>query len=326
MSWAGKVTCATVALSGLVWNDVRQLQLNAPQPQGHVDIEDVAFFATPDAQWIFAPIMRFEMLPPAPVMMPLSALDEIELPRVLHAPPVFLDRFKSLDEARLWAVSDGWSNGAWTANDWRRRQVQTGEDGLSIILSQSQRGADQPFASGELQSRELYRYGYFEARLRMPRGSGLVGGVFTFTRPEGRESWYEIDMEVLGRDTRRLELTYFSAGRETKHVIQLPFDAADGFHTYAFDWQPESIRWFVDGQLVHEARGPDVEAMTAEQRFIVNLWNSEQLAAWVGPLETAGGPWTMTVSCVAHAEAYTGQPLCAAAETPIPIRMTVPAG
>jgi endo-1,3-1,4-beta-glycanase ExoK len=314
MSWAGKVTFAVVAIGGMVWHDVRTLQLNAPQRRGVVDIETAlnpAVTSLETADLLSTVVLPIETLSlGAVVTVPLTPLDEIDLPRLLHAPPVFVDNFERLDDARLWAVSDGWSNGAWTANDWRRRQLQTGEDGLSITLAPNREGAEQPYASGEIATRESFRYGYFEARLRMPRGSGLVGGVFTFARPEGRESWYEIDLELLGRDTRRLELTYFTAGRETKHVIQLPFDAADDFHTYAFDWQPTYIRWYVDGQLVHESRGADVEALNRDQRFIVNLWNSEQLAPWVGPIDANGGPWTMALSCVAHADGYTGAPIC----------------
>jgi beta-glucanase (GH16 family) len=223
---------------------------------------------------------------------------------------VFLDRFNSLDEAQLWAVSDGWSNGSWTANDWRRRQLRTGAEGLEITLAARRNGGAHPYASGEVSTHQTYRYGYFEARLRMPRGSGLVGGVFTFTRDGGAATWNEIDMEILGRDTRSIELSYVVRGTIIKQVLPLPFDAADGFHTYAFDWRPDVIRWYVDDELLHESREADVTRLNQPQRFILNLWNSEELQAWVGPIAHDSGPWTMTVSCVAHASEYPGRSLC----------------
>jgi beta-glucanase (GH16 family) len=90
----------------------------------------------------------------------------------------------------------------------------------------------------------------------------------------------------------------------------LPFDAADGFHTYAFEWRPDAIRWYVDGVMVHEARGARVERMTAEQRLFVNLWNTEQLHRWTGRIRAHDAPWTLNVSCVAQAPVYPGRPLC----------------
>jgi beta-glucanase (GH16 family) len=156
----------------------------------------------------------------------------------------------------------------------------------------------------------VHRYGYFEARMRAPRGSSMVTGFFTFTRPHGRRSWDEIDIEILGRDTRSILFSYFNDGERRMHEHQLGFDAAEGFHTYAFEWTPRYIRWYVDGRLSHEATGAEVPIPDAPQRLYLNLWNSETLTSWVGPLPTQGSRWTLRVSCLAHAVRYRGQPLC----------------
>lgn len=316
MSRAGEFTIALAAISAALLHEVRTVQENAPRPVPFVTIGDTIFAASPDTlaamagfnvAWLFAPSLR---MAPTTAAAPYTELaPSFVFERLFARPPIFVDRFQGIDETRRWAISDGWTNGAWTATDWSRRQVRSGANGLSITLASNQGGGGQPFASGEISTHETYRYGYFESRLRMPRGSGLVAGVFTFTRDAGPESWHEIDMEILGRDTRALELTYYVAGRENKHVVPLPFDAADGFHTYAFDWQRDAIRWYVDDELVYEAR-EGVEQMTRPQRFIVNLWNSEQLQSWVGPIDRASGPWTLNVACVAHAEGYPGQSIC----------------
>lgn len=256
--------------------------------------------------------------PAAPSVRPASVRPSVSTPSAGPAPPAgaaiagagFVDRFVSLSEGQRWAVSDGWSNGAWTANDWRRGQLSLRPEGLAITMAANPPGEDKAFASGEISTTEAYRYGYFETRFRMPRGSGLVVGAFTFTRVGGPRSWNEIDMEILGRDTRTIELTYHVAGRPTKHVEHLAFDAAGDFHTYAFDWRPDVIRWYIDDKLVLESRGADVEALSQPQRFIVNLWNSEQLHRWVGPIRGEEAPWTLMVACVAHAAEYPGHALC----------------
>lgn len=247
--------------------------------------------------------------PPAPAQAPANVAQsaEAEPPEGPH----FVDRFDKLEEAARWTISDGWSNGAWVSNDWRRAQVQIAPEGLAITMARNPPAAEKPYSSGEISTHETYRHGYFEARLRMPRGPGLVVGVFTYTRPEGEDSWNEIDMELLGRDTRTLELTYHVAGEAKKEEIHLPFDAAEGFHTYAFEWRPDAIIWYVDNVVVHEARGAAIEHMDRSQRFYVSLWNSRELYRWVGRIDPAQAPWRLDVACVAQAAAYVGRSLCA---------------
>jgi beta-glucanase (GH16 family) len=221
----------------------------------------------------------------------------------------FIDRFTRLNTGR-WVVSHGWSNGNWMENEWRREQVAITPEGLDITLAANVHGTDKPYASGEIATHEAYLYGYYEARMRVPRGGGLVVGFFTFTRPEGRSSWHEIDMEFLGRDSRWLELTHHVEGQARRRVIVLPFDAAEEFHTYAFEWRPDVLRWYVDNVLVHEARGPEVTRLNRPQRFFINVWNSRELHRWVGRIDPEAGPHTLTVSCVARAAEYRGVSLC----------------
>lgn len=222
----------------------------------------------------------------------------------------FIDRFERLNTGR-WEVSHGWSNGAWTENEWRREQVAVTPEGLAITLQPGAPGAEKAYVSGEIATHERFLYGYYEARMRMPRGQGLVVGFFTFTRPEGRSSWHEIDMEFVGRDTRWLELAHHVEGQARNRTIVLPYDAADGFHTYAFEWRPDAIRWYVDNVMVHEARGPEVARLTRPQRFYINVWNSRELYRWVGQIDPSEAPHTLTVACVARAPEYRGVSLCA---------------
>lgn len=220
----------------------------------------------------------------------------------------FVDRFQGIDRQR-WRLSDGWDNGPWIANDWRAAQVGHFPDGVHVVLARNRRGAKR-FSSGEMQTHTLYQFGYFETRMQAPRGSGLVTGFFTYNRPEGENSWDEIDVEILGRDTHSVQFSYFRNGARNQVTVPLGFDAAAGFHTYGFDWRHERIRWYVDGVMVHEVTGAGVPS-ERPQRLLLSLWNSSQLTEWVGPIVPWEGPWTLRVSCVAQAESYTGRQLCA---------------
>jgi endo-1,3-1,4-beta-glycanase ExoK len=223
----------------------------------------------------------------------------------------FIDRFRWLDVER-WVFSDGWDNGSFAANDWRADRLRVTPEGLSIVLSANpDPAARKAFSSGELQSRETFLYGYFEARMRVPRGDGLVVGLFTYTQPQGRSSWEEIDIEILGRNTRVMELTHHLHGRSRQTPIDLGFDAADDFHTYAFEWTADALRFYVDNRLVHEVRGARVQEMRRPQRFYLQLWNSIELHRWVGHIDPSEAPWVLTVSCIAQAAEYRGVSLCA---------------
>jgi hypothetical protein len=222
----------------------------------------------------------------------------------------FIERFRSLDSNR-WVFSDGWTNGSFMENDWQAEQLSITPEGLAITLDRNGPDAPKLFSSGELQSRESFQYGYFESRMRVPRGEGLVTGLFTYTQPEGRSSWEEIDIEILGRDTRTMEVTYHVHGRSRQTGIDLGFDAADDFHTYGFEWTEDAVRWYVDDRLVHEVRGARVADMRRNQRFYLQLWNSAELYRWVGYINPEDAPWVLTVSCMAQAQEYRGRSLCA---------------
>jgi beta-glucanase (GH16 family) len=219
----------------------------------------------------------------------------------------FVDHLQTLDGDR-WRVSDGWSNGSWTASDWRRGQISFGADGATVTMARSGGGA-KAFSSGELQTNALYHFGYFEARLQAAAGSGLVNGFFTFTRPGDETSWDEIDVEILGRDTRSVQLTYFHMGAKRSITLPLGFDAAAAAHTYAFDWQAGYIRWYIDGRLVHQETGDGLPLPSAPQRLFAHMWNTTELTDWLGPIQ-GQGPWVMRVACVAQAATYAGRPLC----------------
>lgn len=218
----------------------------------------------------------------------------------------FIERFDRSDITDRWNISHGWSNGSWMLNDWRRSEVEVKPGLLTLHLRRGPEEAGNELSSGEIQSHQRHRYGYFEVRMKVPRGAGLVTGVFSYAGRDGRVRPNEIDIEILGRNTRVAELTIHEGGQATSQRITLPFDAADGFHTYGFDWQPGFVRWYADGKLIHVEDGPAARRVTRPQQFILNLWASRELHAWVGRIDMARAPWRLEVSCIAYAPAYSG--------------------
>ena len=123
----------------------------------------------------------------------------------------------------------------------------------------------QPYLSGLITSYESFKftYGYVEARARVPFGRGywpafwLLNAYYDNEKPE-------IDiMEFIGHDQDVVYHTYHyhDANDELRSTESEPTPGVDytaGFHTYAVDWRPGLIVYYVDGVEVHRVSDPRV--------------------------------------------------------------------
>ena len=208
----------------------------------------------------------------------------------------------------IWNISNGWRNGDWAVNDWRRKQVLFDGD-LKITLDRNPTKLAN-FSGGELQTKRNYGHGYFEVVMRAAPASGTVSGFFTYTGPPFGKPWDEIDVEILGNKPREALFTYFRNGEKISHKHKLDFDATADMHRYGFDWQPDFIRWYVDGEMVHEATGADLPLPITKQKLMVSLWGSRQLKSWVGPFDPATLPTSMKVACISYSQSYADRKPC----------------
>lgn len=104
-------------------------------------------------------------------------------------------------------------------------------------------------------------YGFYEARMKFDGGQGVWPAFWLL--PIDRSWPPEIDiMEFLGNDPTHVLLTSHwkdAAGQPQKDssVIAGP-DFTAGWHTYAVNWQPNSIQWYIDGVLKKSVTGVGV--------------------------------------------------------------------
>lgn len=117
-----------------------------------------------------------------------------------------------------------------------------------------------------------FRYGYVEARIKVPPGRGLTPA---FWMPMADRSWPpEIDiMEILGSDPTRTTMHYHYQRANGTHANvgdgwRGPDFSAD-WHTFGVDWQPGSLIWYVDG--VERARYTDVTVTDKRAYLLLNL-------------------------------------------------------
>jgi hypothetical protein len=134
----------------------------------------------------------------------------------------------------------------------------------------------------EYRSKDFYTYGRFEARIRSANRDGMLTSFFTYNDSFPATPWNEIDIEILGRYQDDVQFNPISPG-QTNHVshYQTSFNPALDYHTYAFEWTPAYVAWFVDGSEVHRQTGPDIEALNRSQKIMMNIWNPEY-TTWVG--------------------------------------------
>ncbi|MCJ2056402.1 family 16 glycosylhydrolase [Methylobacterium sp. J-048] len=232
----------------------------------------------------------------------------------------FVETFTSLGDRR-WYVSDGWVNGDHQRCTWSRQRVQiptTG--GLTLTLSDSPY-KDRAFSCAEIQTNERYGYGTYEVRMRAGAASGLVSAFFTFNGPENgdRRTNDEIDFEFLGKDTKGVQLNYFTGGTGQHETIEnLGFDASTTMADYALEWLPDRIRWSVNGRLLREVRGlPDKPIPSHPGKIMLTIWmgQGEDFVSWLGPASYPGRPITATFERVAFTKlgdpcGFTGSMVC----------------
>ncbi|WGJ14179.1 glycoside hydrolase family 16 protein [Methylocapsa sp. D3K7] len=90
-------------------------------------------------------------------------------------------------------------------------------------------------------------YGYFIMRARIPKGQGIWP---SFWMLPSSGAWPpEVDiMENNGQDTTSVYMTvHFRNGAQDQTKYTSAMDLSTGYHTYALEWTPTELIWFVDG-------------------------------------------------------------------------------
>lgn len=230
-----------------------------------------------------------------------SAISESAISESAVEYPSFVETFDYLDEGR-WFVSEEWSE----VNDildivWRREAIEQTNPGLRFTISPDPEG-DASFAGASLQRRSpRLHYGRYETVMTAARGKGLVSAFFTYVGPTQGLEQDEIDFEILGRDTTKVQLNYFTRGQGgNEETIDLGYDSDTTPNLYAFEWSEEGIRWYVGDVLVHEAGGPRDETPTQAGILISQVWaGSPPTADWLGRPVSIDDPH-MDVLCTSY--------------------------
>jgi predicted secreted protein len=131
------------------------------------------------------------------------------------------------------------------------------------------------FKGAEYRTTASYTYGRFEAKIKSAAREGVLCSLFTYYDGTGGVgAWNEIDIEIMGRYTDEVQFNTITPG-QVNHVRHqyLKFNPALDFHSYAFEWTPEYVAWFIDGVEVYRQMGTHIQSLTRPQKLMMNIWN-----------------------------------------------------
>lgn len=158
----------------------------------------------------------------------------------------------------------GWVNEEWQAYVDSDKNIQV-KDGKLLIKPVETVNADgtKSYTSGRIntQGKHDFKYGYFECRAKVPTGKGYLPAFWMMPTDENLYGQWpkcgEIDiMEVMGQETNKAYGTIHYGEPHDQSQGTCTVDAknnfADQYHTYACDWEPGKITWYIDGVKFHE--------------------------------------------------------------------------
>lgn len=192
--------------------------------------------------------------------------------------------------SELFIPADGWCNGSMFNVTWRADNVTFKNGKMQLIIDKDKQLGTVPYSGGEYRSNDFYGYGRYEVRMKAIKNDGVVSSFFTYTGPSDNNPWDEIDIEILGKDTTKVQFNYFTNGKGNhEYMYDLGFDASEDFHTYAFEWHKDKIVWFVDGVEAHTATE---NIPVTKSKIMMNAWCGTGVDGWLKAFDDSKLPLT----------------------------------
>ena len=225
---------------------------------------------------------------------------------------VWQDEFEG-DEIDLQNWTFDLGAGGWGNNESQfytdRPENARVENGMLVIEARREEYRASDYTSARLKTQHLHawRYGRIEARMKLPTGQGIWSAFWMLGEDIVSVGWPrsgEIDiMENIG-ESQTVYGTVHGPGYSGGNGIGSPFTMSgaplhETFHTYAIEWEPGEIRWYVDDALFNVVTDEVVPgAWVYDHPFFIIL-NVAVGGVWPGyPDETTQFPQQLLVDYV----------------------------
>jgi beta-glucanase (GH16 family) len=153
----------------------------------------------------------------------------------------------------------GWGN---NELEWYQAENATVEAGFLTITAKEEEAGGRSYTSARIRTRTRgdWTYGRFVIRARLPIGKGIWPAIWMLpTDPSIYGTWAasgEIDiMEYVGdKPTEVLGTLHYGGSWPDNQYTTNTYTQDSGrfdedFHEFALEWEPDSIRWYVDDVL-----------------------------------------------------------------------------
>ena len=165
----------------------------------------------------------------------------------------------------------GWGNQELETYTSRPQNVKI-QNGNLVITAQREKftgtdGIARDYTSARLKTQDLFAqaYGRFEARIKIPKGQGIWPAFWMLGNEITKDGWPkcgEIDiMENIGKEPSIVHGTFHGPGYSGGNGVSAAYALASGqkfaddFHTFTVEWEPNVVRFYVDG-LLYKTRTP----------------------------------------------------------------------
>lgn len=216
----------------------------------------------------------------------------------------------SLPDPNVWSSEDGDGSKAAAGGGWGNRErqyyipslakitadgaveIQATTDGANQYTCYYKGPCEWVSAKYITKNKLGFKYGRMEARIKGPVGAGTWGAFWMLGADIDERRWPwcgEIDItELVGKDPK-LNYGYLHGllsggfgGRGS--TVAMPNGFADDYHTYAIDWLPDQIDWYVDGILFGSQQKIDKDwVFDHEFYLIMNLAMGGNLGGPIDP-------------------------------------------
>jgi beta-glucanase (GH16 family) len=228
----------------------------------------------------------------------------------------------SAPDSTKWSFAEGVGNNGWGNNELeyytKRPSNAVVQNGNLVITARRETytdssGVTRNFTSARLRTQEQFSqvYGRFEARIKIPSGLGIWPAFWLLGNNIKSVGWPacgEIDiMENIGKELSTVHGTIhgpgYSAAKGISSAYEIPGGRrfADDFHLFAVEWEPNTIRFYVDNDLYATRTPADLPSGTPwvyDHPFFI-LLNLAVGGNWPGPPDaTTSFPATMLVDYV----------------------------
>lgn len=155
---------------------------------------------------------------------------------------------------------ESFNTSRWSKGNWKMELVQLSTDNVVVedgvlklkMTKQANEDGSYKYYGAELYSKETFKYGRFEAKMKMACVSGTVSSMFLYYNNSNKSgyNWNELDIEILGKNPKAFQsniITGTGGSQKTEKVHSLNYSVSSDYHVYVMEWTPEYVSWQIDG-------------------------------------------------------------------------------